>query len=496
MTGDASAAPARDTLKVPAVRRAILADLASRAGELLAGGRIQTAGGDEGRGRCVRATSPCSCRRSGSPAMVSAELHRWAIPSVRSRTGSVFESDAAEQWRILLAGLVAPTDVRAVGAAAIGWFFGYQPAAVLGDVDGAGSDAPGGGETVAVVSQRLAELAELTRARGVAALYEELRRATLLEQVLGAADGDRNLTDVDHIAELLVARTHGDASDPRRVQQLLDELVSEQSFGDAAMRRIESDADAVTVTTIHSAKGLEYPVVLIPFPFVAPRNDRPYAFTRGTRRVVDVASWVPWVGQGGDGAEGVTLEERRGLAARDVNGDQLRLLYVAVTRARNRVEMWWAPTTGAVRSAFGRILLDRTGAGPVANALGEPVRATAAQVRSQIDTLAAASGGTIAVHEVSMATEPVPPTARAATATVTALALPPLGARHSLFDPAWRSWSFTAMARAIAERHVAAGDVAVAEAARPRAAGLPTTAPAPAASTSPKPWTHRSLSEC
>ena len=63
------------------------------------------------------------------------------------------------------------------------------------------------------------------------------------------------------------------------------------------MRRVESDADAVTVTTVHSAKGLEYPVVLVPVRrSPSPRTDRPYTFTRGTRRVVDVASWVPWIG--------------------------------------------------------------------------------------------------------------------------------------------------------------------------------------------------------
>ena len=157
------------------------------------------------------------------------------------------------------------------------------------------------------------------------------------------------------------------------------------------MRRVESDADAVTVTTVHSAKGLEYPIVLVPFAFAVPRRERPYTFTRGTRRVVDVASWVPWIGP--EGAAGATTEERKELSHREVDGDQLRLLYVAVTRARHRVELWWANVTSAPRSAFGRILADREAGGPVRNQLGEG--ATAAMVRRSIDAVAAASGGAI-----------------------------------------------------------------------------------------------------
>ena len=422
----------KGTLKTPPARRLILADVASRVHHLLSEGRLRRGTDDE----LERAVLPGdiavlvpSQRLAG---MVTAELRRWRIPAVRSRTGSVFDSDAAEQWRALLAAVAAPNDPRLVRAAALGWFGGHLPAEVLVD------------RTLAEATERCAELAAVMRGRGVADFWEAFR-GDAIARLVGGADGDRNIADADQIAELLVAATHGDVSDPHRVRELLDELVGDPEPGEAAMRRVESDADAVTVTTVHSAKGLEYPIVLVPFAFAVPRRERPYTFTRGTRRVVDVASWVPWIGP--EGAAGATTEERKELSHREVDGDQLRLLYVAVTRARHRVELWWANVTSAPRSAFGRILADREAGGPVRNQLGDG--ATAAMVRRSIDAVAAASGGAIAVHEVPLVIEPRP---LAPVPTVTgALAVPALGARTALGDPAWRAWSFTAIARRVAE---------------------------------------------
>ncbi len=78
--------------------------------------------------------------------------------------------------------------------------------------------------------------------------------------------------------------------------------------------------------------------------------------------------------------------------------------------------------------------------------------ATAAMVRQSIDAVAAASGGAIAVHEVPLVIEPRP---LAPSPTVTgALAVPALGARTALGDPAWRAWSFTGIARRVTERRL------------------------------------------
>ena len=137
----------KGTLKTPPARRLILADVASRVHHLLSEGRLRRGTDDE----LERAVLPGdiavlvpSQRLAG---MVTAELRRWRIPAVRSRTGSVFDSDAAEQWRALLAAVAAPNDPRLVRAAALGWFGGHLPAEVLVD------------RTLAEATERCAELA-------------------------------------------------------------------------------------------------------------------------------------------------------------------------------------------------------------------------------------------------------------------------------------------------------------------------------------------------
>ena len=136
------------------------------------------------------------------------------------------------------------------------------------------------------------------------------------------------------------------------------------------MRRVETDEDAVHITTVHSANGLEYPVVLVPFAYSErPAASRPYVFNDDGGRVVDVASWVTW-GEGvaeGSSEARQAATRRRQLAELEVDGDSLRLLYVALTRAKHHLEIWWAPTRRAGTSALGRLLHDRWGAGPVFN---------------------------------------------------------------------------------------------------------------------------------
>ena len=156
------------------------------------------------------------------------------------------------------------------------------------------------------------------------------------------------------------------------------------------MRRVETDDDAVHITTVHSAKGLEYPDrarARSPTPS-ARRRAGPTCSTTTDGRVVDVASWVAWgdgVDEGGKEALDAAAERKR-LATVEVDGDSLRLLYVALTRAKHHLEIWWAPTRGAGTSALGRLLLDRWGAGPVFNSpLGDAYETRRRGRREQAD---------------------------------------------------------------------------------------------------------------
>lgn len=392
---------------------------------------------------------------------VASMLRRWGIPSARARTGSVLHTDAATQWRVLLAALASPSRARVVRAAGLGWFFDLDPTTLTDD----------DGDQLAGLQRQLAVGADVMRTEGVGAVYERLRAETdVLDVVLGGRDGDRRLADLDQIAELLVVATTGRGTDPHRVRNILDDLVADaEDQRETTMRRVETDASAVQVTTIHAAKGLEYPVVMVPFAYSMKVSAvRPYTYAvadAGTgrhQRAVDVASWVAWTAASADAplSSGVpsSQAQRKALATAEVFGDQQRLLYVALTRAKHQLHVWWADVASAEKSPLGRLVLDRDGDGPVLNNPSNPPKASIAAVRAQLDRLSTACAGAISVDDARLA-----PTVRLGAVTqhagIPALRTAALGGRGPLRDPTWRSWSFSAIASAITEVANARGPV-------------------------------------
>ena len=125
-----------------------------------------------------------------------------------------------------------------------------------------------------------------------------------------------------------------------------------QDATDERTRRLESDAQAVQVLTIHRAKGLEFPVVYCPDlwdPSPVTKSGRPVDFhdpDDADRRKVDV---------GGGSAYRAHWHQHRD----ETRGEDLRLAYVALTRAKHQAVAWWVPTKGSKDSALGRLVFAR-----------------------------------------------------------------------------------------------------------------------------------------
>ena len=157
----------------------------------------------------------------------------------------------------------------------------------------------------------------------------------------------------------------------------LREQVAEGRAGRALerTRRLDSDAAAVQLVTIHASKGLEYPVVYLPA--VA---DRYVAEPELPRFHDDDGQRCRNVGAGG---AGWSDSVRR--AQDEDAGEWLRLLYVALTRAQSQVVCWWAPTKNTPASPLHRMLMRATdcsrragpAAGPVRRRGGRGVRSVA-----------------------------------------------------------------------------------------------------------------------
>ncbi|WP_321969719.1 3'-5' exonuclease, partial [Mycobacterium tuberculosis] len=115
-------------------------------------------------------------------------------------------------------------------------------------------------------------------------------------------------------------------------------------------RRLDSDAAAVQIMTVFVAKGLQFPIVYLPF-----------AFNRNVRSddillYHDDGTRCLYIGGKDGGAQRRTVE---GLNRVEAAHDNLRLTYVALTRAQSQVVAWWAPTFDEVNGGLSRLLRGR-----------------------------------------------------------------------------------------------------------------------------------------
>ncbi|GAA2588753.1 exodeoxyribonuclease V subunit beta [Winogradskya consettensis] len=287
-------------------------------------------------------------------------LTALGVPAVLAGATSVFGTPAARDWLVLLEALEQPHRRARVAAVAlsglIGWSAQRLAVATEPDLDELGAT--------------LRQWARLLDQRGVAALLEAVTATGLPARLLAERAGERHLTDLRHIGMAMHAAategTLGLTAVAEWLRRRIDEAPHDVSL--ERSRRLESDDDAVQILTVHSSKGLEYPVVYLPFGWDRHmgKPDLLHLHDDNGARVLDV---------GGPSGPGYTLGLRRHLA--EEAGEDLRLLYVALTRAANQVVAWWAPTLNTTASALHRFLFGRPGAGE--NPLPEyPVPADAA----------------------------------------------------------------------------------------------------------------------
>ena len=289
-------------------------------------------------------------RRNQDAALVQEELGRVGVPAVIAGAGSVFGTDAARDWLALLEALERPSSVGRVHAAALTPFIGWSASAVAGADDAEWE----------TVHDQLHAWAQALRDDGVAALLQAVTvQSSLPARVLGLDGGERVLTDLRHIGQLLHASSMDEGLGAAALTQWLRRRILEaKTEGDEERaRRLESDAAAVQVLTIHRSKGLEYPIVYCPFlwdPSWIPDEALPVFFhDEDGARTLDV------------GLSGPTYRSHQEVERAEERGEDLRLAYVALTRARHQAVIWWAGSWDSRNSPLSRLVFSREPDGTV-----------------------------------------------------------------------------------------------------------------------------------
>ena len=290
--------------------------------------------------------------RTGNQGKAIAEaLMALGIDSVELGTDNIFDSAEADAlYRLLRALCVDESDYNATlllrGALAADLFgLDMQELAALRDDD----DVWGRWRGLAL------KWTEVWQDRGIATLMRGILFASEPDcsaNLLLYPDGPRRLTNYMHLADLLhEAETRNRPSRQGLLDWFRQSRAESRQGDETAQLRLESDENLVKIVTVHRSKGLEFPIVFYPFAWdgrqpATGRNRKPTAEYYDPNRKTPVLELSP----ANEAYDRERIEE---------HADELRLLYVALTRAQYRCMVTWAPDGQAENAPMAWLLHGR-----------------------------------------------------------------------------------------------------------------------------------------
>ncbi|HBM9256455.1 TPA: exodeoxyribonuclease V subunit beta [Citrobacter freundii] len=278
-------------------------------------------------------------------ALVRDALTQLAIPSVYlSNRDSVFETLEAQELLWVLQAVMTPERENTLRSALATSMMGLNAQ----DLEALNNDE----NAWDAVVEEFDGYRQIWHKRGVMPMLRALMAARqIAENLLATAGGERRLTDILHISELLQEAGSQLESEHALVRWLSQHILEPDSNASSQQLRLESDKHLVKIVTIHKSKGLEYPLVWLPFITNFRVQDQAFYHDRSSfEAVLDLS----------DAEESVELAEAERLA------EDLRLLYVALTRSVWHCSLGVAPLvrrrgdkkgdTDVHQSALGRLL--------------------------------------------------------------------------------------------------------------------------------------------
>ena len=245
-------------------------------------------------------------------ALIRDALTLLNIPSVYlSNRDSVFETLEAQEMLWLLQAVLTPERESTLRCALASSMLGLTAR----DIDALNNSEAAWDAVV----EEFVHYRERWLKRGVMAMLRELMaQRHVAENMLATAGGERRLTDILHISELLQEAGTQLESEHALVRWLSQQIADPNSNASSQQMRLESDKHLVQIVTIHKSKGLEYPLVWLPFIANYRVQDQAFYHDRNSfEAVLDLSN----------AESSVELAEAERLA------EDLRLLYVALTRS-------------------------------------------------------------------------------------------------------------------------------------------------------------------
>lgn len=276
--------------------------------------------------------------------LINDALNEARVPCVLTGGSSVFNTAAASAWRRMLSALEQPQRSASVKWAALSPLMGYTATDL----------ATGGDALTAQLSSRIRQWANHFTDHGLASMFETLAaERDLVSRLLAVDGGARLVTDLRHLAQVLNRVSVDEGMGLAALNRWFQQRIADAAFAasEDRSRQLDRGDEAVRIVTVHMSKGLEFPVVYLPYGWDRAKRDKPESLLlhEGTERVRDVG-----------GPNGPGYDVRKATHDDEESGEDLRLMYVAATRAKCRVTAWWASTRNTKSSAMNRLLFGRS----------------------------------------------------------------------------------------------------------------------------------------
>ena len=283
-------------------------------------------------------------RNHSEATLMREALVRSGIPAVAAGRSSLFATEQARDVLALLEALLHPDDDARLRGALATMLVGLD-AATLAAFD------------TAPALHRDWQLRALAwrdrwRKHGPLALLNAVC-AEQAPRLLALSDGERRLTNALQLAEALQEADSHAVGEHGLVDWLRLQIAEADDSDETQQLRLESDARCVQILTLHKSKGLEFPFVFLPFAAIGrdSRNGTLCEYHDGTQRVLQLRSEATPMAK-------AAWEQAKAAQEQEERGEDARLLYVGLTRARHALWLTTGPFAQADLSPLARMLDD------------------------------------------------------------------------------------------------------------------------------------------
>ncbi len=260
------------------------------------------------------------------------------VPAIVASKRSVYQTEEClNLYRLLLAILFTGEITRLKTAMTIPWFgySGDQLYEIWQDE-----------EAIGEWHEKFSQYNLLWMEKGfLSMMLQFLREENVYPNLARKSLAERSIANIGQLLDLIQEKENSENLGGAQLLQWLETVMQDGGKGEDSELLLESDEDAVQLVTMHGAKGLEYPIVFCPYLWyrsnrVKYEKHQVKCFTQETGVVVDLGSEL--------------FEQRRQQESEEEFAEDLRLLYVAVTRAKLSCYIMWADVqaSGMVADSF------------------------------------------------------------------------------------------------------------------------------------------------